>query len=158
MAELKQLVRIANADMDGNKPILHQLTRVKGVGKNFANMICALIGLDRQKKAGELSEEEAARIEKVLGNVGEFGAPVWMLNRRKDPETGKDMHVIGNDLRFIQDNDVKLMKKIRSYKGVRHSLGQPVRGQRTKSNFRRNKGKVVGYSKSKGKPAESKKE
>jgi len=157
MVELRQLVRIANVDMDGSKPIYHQLTRVRGVGKTFANMICSLIGLNKLKKAGELSEEDVNRIEKALSNTSEFGAPVWMLNRRKDPETGKDMHLIGNDLRFVQDNDIKLMKKIRSYKGVRHSLGQPVRGQRTKSNFRRNKGKVVGYMKGKSKPAASEK-
>ncbi len=71
-----------------------------------------------------------------------FGTPVWMLNRRKDLELGEDRHLITSDLTFTQDNDIKMLKKIRSYKGVRHILGQPVRGQRTKSNFRKNKGKV----------------
>ena len=41
-----------------------------------------------------------------------------------------------NDLRFVQENDVKLMRKIKSYKGTRHSSRLPVRGQKTKSNFR----------------------
>lgn len=155
MAEIGQLIRISGVDMDGTKPIYHQLTRVRGVGKNFSNMICSLIGLSKLKKAGELSEEEISRIEAALAKPGDFGAPAWMINRRKDPETGTDIHLIGNDLRFVQENDIKLMKKIRSYKGIRHSLGQPVRGQRTKSNFRRNKGKVVGYMKGKAKPAAS---
>ena len=51
---------------------------------------------------------------------------------------------------FTQDNDIKMMKKMRSYKGIRHSLGLPVRGQRTKSNFRKNKGKVLGVRKKEG--------
>ena len=67
-----------------------------------------------------------------------------MLNRRNDPEDGSDKHLLSSDLKFTVENDIKMMKKIKCYKGVRHSLGQPVRGQRTKSNFRRNKGKVMG--------------
>ena len=65
-----------------------------------------------------------------------------MMNRRKDLETGQDMHIITTDWDLTIDNDIKKMKKIRSYKGVRHMIGQPVRGQRTKSNFRKNKGKL----------------
>ena len=62
--------------------------------------------------------------------------------------------MIGTNVDFFEENDVKMMKKIKSYKGIRHSLGQPVRGQRTKSNFRRNKGKVMGVQKkSEAKPA-----
>ena len=56
----------------------------------------------------------------------------------------------GTTLSFTQDNDIKMMKKIKSYKGVRHILGQPVRGQRTKSNFRKNKGKVLGVKRKEG--------
>jgi len=64
-----------------------------------------------------------------------------MLNRRNDYETNENMHLIGPDIKYVQENDIKLMKKIRSYKGIRHMKGLPVRGQRTKANFRRNKGK-----------------
>jgi small subunit ribosomal protein S13 len=150
--ELKQIVRIAGFDVDGSKPIYHQLRRVRGVSANYANMICVLIGLQKSKKSGELSDEEIKRIEDAISNPVKYGAPVWMINRRKDPETGAEIHLIGNDLRFVQDNDIKIMKKIRSYRGVRHSLGQPVRGQKTKSNFRKNKGKVQGVVKGKNKP------
>jgi hypothetical protein len=59
------------------------------------------------------------------------------------------VHKIGADLKFTQENDIRFMKKIRCYKGIRHSMGQPVRGQRTKSNFRKNKGKVTGVAKTK---------
>ena len=65
-----------------------------------------------------------------------------MLNRRKNYDDGKDYHIIGGNLSFAEDNDLKRMKKTRSYKGVRHGLGLPVRGQKTRSNFRKNKGKV----------------
>ena len=70
-----------------------------------------------------------------------YNAPSWILNRRKNYEDGKDYHIITGNLSFAEENDVKKLKKIRSYRGVRHGMGLPVRGQRTKSNFRRNKGK-----------------
>jgi len=55
------------------------------------------------------------------------------------------------DLKFTKENDIKLLKKVKSYRGMRHALGLPVRGQRTKSNFRRNKGKAsLGVKRAKG--------
>ena len=96
-----------------------------------------------------MSEAETKRIEEVIVNPLKFGIPSWMLNRRKDMETGEDRHLVVNDLIFTQETDVKMMKKMRTYKGVRHMLGGPVRGQRTRSNFRKNKGKVMGVKKSK---------
>ena len=86
-----------------------------------------------------------------LSNPKKFNVPLWLLNRRKDPETNEDKHIITDDMRFIQENDVKILKKIKSYKGVRHMHGLPTRGQRTKSNFRRNKGNVIGVKRKKGK-------
>ena len=82
------------------------------------------------------------KIEDILTNPTNYGFPNWLLNRRKDPEDGASKHIISTDLSFTQDNDIKLLRKIKSYKGVRHSLGLPTRGQRTKANFRKNKGKV----------------
>ena len=49
--------------------------------------------------------------------------------------------------KMSQENDVKREQKTKSYRGLRHAIGLPVRGQRTKSNFRRNKGKAVGGKK-----------
>ena len=57
------------------------------------------------------------------------------------------MHLLTGNLTFYKENDIKRMKKIKSLKGMRHQKGLPVRGQRTKSHFRKNKGKVVGVAK-----------
>jgi small subunit ribosomal protein S13 len=65
-----------------------------------------------------------------------------MFNRRKEPETGETKHITTSQVEFIQKMDIDREKKIRSYRGVRHSLGLPVRGQRTRSSFR--KGTTVG--------------
>ncbi len=147
MVEFKHLVRIANTDIKGEKAILYALKKIKGVGVMYANMACYNAGIDKTKKAGELTAEEIKVLESALLNPE---APAWMLNRRKDPETGEDKHLIGSNLIFTKDNDIKSMKKIKSYRGVRHIQRLPSRGQRTKSNFRRNKGKAVSGLKRKG--------
>ncbi|GAF76521.1 unnamed protein product [marine sediment metagenome] len=140
--DFKHFVRITNTDLNGAKQIGSSLRQIKGVSFMFSNLICHLAKIDRKKRTGDLNEEEIKRINDVITNPLKSGAPSWMLNRRKDFETGKDKHLVVADLTFTQDNDIKIMKKIKSYKGVRHILNQPVRGQKTKSNFRENKGKV----------------
>ncbi|MDP3765180.1 MAG: 30S ribosomal protein S13 [Nanoarchaeota archaeon] len=145
--ELKYFVRIANTDLDGNKPIQHALTKIKGVSFMFSNAILNTVKIEKTKKAGYMSDSETAKIDEIIKEPLKFGIPSWILNRKRDPEDGMDKHIVGSTLTFTQDNDIKMMKKLRSYKGIRHSLGLPVRGQRTRSNFRRNKGKVMGVKK-----------
>ena len=142
--ELKYFVRIANTDLDGSKPIGHALIKIKGIGPMFSNAIIYAAGLDYRKKTGYLSDDEVSKLDDVIKEPSKFHIPSWMFNRQKDPEDNSNKHLIGTNLTFIQDNDVKMMKKIKSYKGIRHSFGLPVRGQRTRSNFRKNKGKVMG--------------
>ena len=149
--DFRHFVRIADTDLNGTKPIGSSLRQIKGVSFMFSNLICHLAKMDRTKRTGDLKEEEIKRINDVITDPLKFNIPSWMLNRRKDPETGEDKHLISADLTFTQDNDIKIMKKIKSYRGVRHILNQPVRGQKTKSNFRENKGKVhLGVKKKSG--------
>ena len=148
--ELKYFVRIANTDLDGNKPIYHSLTKIKGVSFMFSNAVLNASGIEKTKKTGYLTDEEANKIDEIIKEPLRFKLPSWLLNRKKNPEDNTDKHLIGSTLTFVEDNDIKMMKKMRSYKGIRHSLGLPVRGQRTKSNFRRNKGKVLGVKRKEG--------
>jgi len=145
----RHIVRIMNTDLKGDKHILDALRQIKGVGFMFANAVCVIANLDKSKRAGDLSDKEIESINTVLNNPTST-LPSWMFNRKKDFETGNDTHLFTSDLDFVQDNDIKMMKKIKSYKGYRHAYGQPVRGQRTRSNFRKNKGKVMGVHRSRG--------
>src|SRR3989344_4805767 len=151
--ELKYFVRIANTDLDGNKKIGNAMTKIKGISFMFSNAILKVAELDETIKAGYLSEAQTNKIDEVIKDPAKFNIPKWLYNRKKDPEDGADKHFVGPTLTFIQDNDVKMMKKVKSYKGVRHIQGLPVRGQRTKSNFRKNKGKVLGVKKKDGSKA-----
>tara|TARA_Y100000310_G_scaffold309173_1_gene353043 strand:+ start:281 stop:829 length:549 start_codon:yes stop_codon:yes gene_type:complete len=140
--EFRHLVRVAQTDLDGNLSLHMGLRKIKGVAALFSNMICSLAKVSRMKKVGDLNDADVAAIDKVLKDPKAAGAPSWTFNRRKDMDTGEDMHLITNDLLFVKDNDIKALKKMKSYRGVRHMQGKPVRGQKTKSNFRKNKGKV----------------
>ncbi|MBW3010692.1 30S ribosomal protein S13 [Candidatus Woesearchaeota archaeon] len=145
MAENKDfnpLVRVVNVDLDGNKAFYFALTKIPGVSYTFANAICKISGIDRNFKTGYLKEAEIKKIEKILEDPIGSGIPVWMLNRRKDPGEGTDRHILTGDIKFIKTNDIRNMQKIKSYKGLRHQWGLPVRGQRTRGNFR--KGSAIG--------------
>ncbi|MBI2145644.1 30S ribosomal protein S13 [Candidatus Woesearchaeota archaeon] len=146
--QFKHIVRIANTDLDGNRKVSDAIRKIKGIGFTFSHAICHLAQIDGAKKAGNLLPEELKRIDEAITNASKL-VPNWMLNRRKDLEDGTDKHLIATDQTFTQESDIRFMKQIRSYKGVRHSMGAPVRGQRTRSNFRRNKGKVIGVVKKK---------
>lgn len=145
-AGFKYLVRIMDTDIDGKRQLAAALTKIKGVSYAVANSTCIISGINKRKKAGELNEDEVKKLNETLGGTSKL-LPVWMLNRRRDVETGTDKHIFTTEIVVSNEMDIRAMKKIRSYRGVRHSLAQPVRGQRTKAHFRKNKGKGLGVVK-----------
>ena len=84
---------------------------------------------------GYLPPEQVERIKAIVDNI-DANMPIWMLNRRNDIYTGENRHLLGTDLILGVKEDINLMKKIRSYKGIRHERGQKVRGQKTRSTGR----------------------
>ncbi|MDR2623791.1 MAG: 30S ribosomal protein S13 [Methanobrevibacter sp.] len=146
--EFKHLVRISRKDVDGNKAIKHGLTDIKGIGLSLSRTIGIILGFDLDSKIGYISDDDIVKIENILKDPKKFNIPYWMLNRREDYATGETIHLIESDLDMILRDDLNRMKKTRSYKGRRHEVGLPVRGQRTKSTFR--KGSSVGVRRRRG--------
>jgi len=138
----RTITRIANTDLDGEKKLINGIKGIKGLGHVFANAIIKVTGFDPNKKLRELAPAEIQKIEEVIKNPGSFGIPNFLFNRIRDPDTGKDMHVSGTDVLTAAKFDVQKYVDMKSYRGWRHMLGQPVRGQRTRSHFRQ--GRVVG--------------
>jgi small subunit ribosomal protein S13 len=138
------LIRIYGYDIPGSRNLFAGLTRIKGVSWAVSNAICIKLNLSKTKKIQELSKDEIQKIEAFLKQLP---IPDYMKNRRSDFETGETGHFLGSDLDIKKEFDIKRLKKIKSYKGVRHSLKLPVRGQRTKSHFRLNKKKSGGIKK-----------
>ena len=142
--EFKYIVRIAATDLDGHKPTRYALTQIKGINFMVANAIVNYANVDGRERIGNLPDEEIEKISKAIETINDW-LPPWLRNRRKDIFTGKDLHLIGTEIDLTLREDINLLKKIRSYRGIRHERGLPVRGQRTRSNKR--KGLTVGVIK-----------
>lgn len=137
----RHIVRIANTDLKGEKPLFLALQKIKGVGENFARILCIISGYDTMTRTGDLSEQQASDIEAVLSNPSSYNIPEWVFNARREYESGDMLHLFHSDLDYKQDQDIKRKKKMKSYVGLRHQWRLPVRGQRTQSHFRPNGGK-----------------
>lgn len=144
-----RIIRILQSDIPGSKSLYAGLTRIKGVSWAISNAACKLSGIDKKRKVETLSKEDIQKVEEILKS---HKFPKFMLNRRNDFTTGKDSHLIGSDIDLAEELDVKRLKKIRSFRGWRHALGQPTRGQSTKAHFRANRKKGVGIKERKTKP------
>ena len=143
----EMLIRILSTDIPANKSTYAGLTRIKGVSWSFSNAACRVLGLDKNKKIKDLTEKE---IEIISGFIKKPALPNFIINRRKDIETGEQTHLIGTEVDLQEEFDIKRLKEIKSYKGLRHATGQPVRGQRTRAHFRHHKTVgVVGKGKAK---------
>jgi small subunit ribosomal protein S13 len=113
------MARIAGVDLPNKKRIEYALTYIYGIGLNNSRNILNSVGIDYNKRAHELSEDEAASIR---------------LELQKN-------YVVEGDLRKKVAMDIKSLMDIGSYRGLRHRRGLPCRGQKTKTNARTRKGK-----------------
>jgi small subunit ribosomal protein S13 len=111
-------IRIAGRDLPVEKTVAVGLTAIYGVGRKNAAVILAEAKIDAGKRIKELTAEEVTRLQKIL---------------EKKPTEG--------ELRSQVSENIKRLKSIGSYRGMRHSQGLPVRGQRTRSNARTKRGK-----------------
>lgn len=114
------IMRLAGINIPDNKRIDIALTYIYGVGRSNVRGILAKAQIDPSKRASALTEEETGKILKVL-----------------------DEQRIEGELRAEVLDDIKRLKEIGSYRGIRHVRNLPVRGQRTRSNARTKRGKRV---------------
>ena len=111
------MARIAGVDIPKNKRGEIALTYIYGVGKSRAQRVLESTGVDMNKKVSEWDDEE---IGKIRNAIGEF--------------------TIEGELRSETQVNIKRLMDMKSYRGLRHRLGLPVRGQRTRTNARTRKG------------------
>ncbi|KAL9115860.1 MAG: hypothetical protein Q9227_000228 [Pyrenula ochraceoflavens] len=142
------ILRILNTNVDGKQKIMYALTKIKGVGRRYSNLVCKKADVDLNKRAGELTSEELERIVTIIQNPTQYKIPAWFLNRQRDITDGKDSQVLANAMESKLREDLERLKKIRAHRGLRHYWGLRVRGQHSKTTGRR--GRTVGVSKKKG--------
>lgn len=160
-ADMRFIVRIAGVDLDGNRPVRQALLKIKGVGNSYANAVVNTLGLDPTAIIGKFSDADKTRLEDAIKNPASIGLKPFMFNRRRDPTTGDDQHLVGADFVATVKRDVEFMKRIKCYRGVRHFYGLKSRGQRTKSRgaaFAGRGGKTVGVVRGLAKQVAAKKE
>jgi len=143
--EFRHILRITDTDVDGTLKAPYALKRIKGISLSLANAILRKAGVDPNLRVGFLTEANVEKIEEIIEEPARYGIPTWLLNRRKDTETGKDGHVLSADLVLRTKMDIDQMKEIKSWRGYRHAYGLKVRGQRTKTTGR--SGKALGVKK-----------
>ncbi len=151
MVEREQIIRFVETNLDGRKQVGVAIRSIKGISFMLSNAVANVSGF-REKRLGELTEKEMDKLEDIILHPEKYNIPVWLYNRKREPATNINKHLTASSLEFAQRSDINEMKKIKSYKGVRHMFGLPVRGQRTRSSFRT--GGTVGVKrKDKGKGA-----
>jgi len=111
--------RIAGVDIPGNKRVPIALTYLYGIGPTSAGQVCDTLGIELDKRAQDLTEDELSRMTSFIDKN----------------------YVIEGELRRLEAANVSRLRKINCYRGVRHRRGLPVRGQRTRTNARTRKGK-----------------
>merc|ERR1712232_872308 len=111
-------------------------------GRRLAFVACQRAGVDPDRRAGTLSNEEVERIVQVISKPEEYKVPTWFLNRIRDPKDGSTMQCLSNQVDNKIREDLERLKKMRAHRGLRH-----LRGLHTKTTGRR--GRTVGVSKKK---------
>jgi small subunit ribosomal protein S13 len=145
------IVRVSGKDVDGSLSIPRALAKVKGIGHNMSRAMALVaeskLGITTTTEIGSLSEDQIAQLEGLIKEPLAAGIPWYLLNRNKDMETGKNMHIVSNDLIFNTRQDISRDIANGLWRGFRHQYGQKVRGQHTRSTGRT--GATVGVMKSK---------
>jgi small subunit ribosomal protein S13 len=143
--EFRHVLRVSGTNVDGTKNVVYGLTKIIGVGPSYAAAIVRAAEVRPNLRIGELSESEIQKLEDIMHDPSKYGLPPRLYNRRKSLDSGRDMHLIGPDATLSVKSDIDFMTDIRTWKGIRHSLGLKVRGQRTRTTGR--KGRAVGVAK-----------
>jgi len=154
--DFNHVIRIFNTNLHGHRTVLYSLTGIKGVGRRFGDAVIKRAGVDGTKRMGELSAEEVEKLVQVIERPLDFDIPAWMLNRRKDYTTGKDLHNNTNKWDFQVRTDIERLIKMRAHRGLRHAWGYKVRGQHTKTTGR-GIGKILAATKPGQKKGQKKK-
>jgi small subunit ribosomal protein S13 len=143
--EFRLVLRVAGSNIDGTKKVVYGISHIRGVGPSYAAAIVKATEIKPELRMGDLSEAEVQKLEDAMRDPAKYGLPSRLFNHRKGLDSGRDTHLIGADLTISTKTDIDFMTNIRTWKGVRHSLGLKVRGQRTRTTGR--KGRAVGVAK-----------
>ncbi len=143
--EYRHILRIMGTDVPGTLKTSYAIAQIKGVSFSLSNAILKKAEVNPDLRVGFLTESDLSKIENVIKELPKNNVPTWLFNRRKDSDSGKDMHLLSADLVLRTKTDIDEAKNIRSWRGYRHAYSLKVRGQHTKTTGRA--GKALGVKK-----------
>jgi len=143
----RHLVRIKSTDLEGHLPVSLGLSKISGVNRRLAETIVNTLNIPSYERIGSLTDATIKEIENIISDPIAAGIPKWMVNRRKDRQTGDDIHITEAQLILQTKQDIERYIRIRSRRGIRHSFKLKVRGQKTRTHGGR--GTTVGVQKKK---------
>src|SRR5207245_9479703 len=111
--EFRLILRVLGADVDGTKKVPFGLSRIRGVGPNFAQAVVKVARISPEAGIGSLSEAEIARLEEVIKDPAKHGIRSRLFNSRKDIESGRDMHLVGQDVVLRTQANIALVERIK---------------------------------------------
>ncbi|MES1917515.1 MAG: hypothetical protein MHM6MM_009230 [Cercozoa sp. M6MM] len=135
-SEFSNMLRISNTNIMGDLKVIYALTKIRGIGRRFALLALRKAEINPNKRAGELTTKEIDAVRTIIANPTAFDIPTWFLNRNKDMKTGRNLHLVSNQIAATLREDIERMKKVRQHRGIRHYWGYKVRGQHTKTTGR----------------------
>ena len=133
--DFSYIIRMADSDIDGLKPIAIGLASVKGIGVRTSQQLCRLAEIDGAKLGGHLEDAEQDRLRTTIDGYA-TNVPWWLVNRQRDLESNEDAHLVAMDVKMTRDDDISRLAGMKTYRGLRHRSGHKVRGQRLRSNGR----------------------
>merc|ERR1712228_128326 len=87
--EFQHIHRIQNTNIDGNVKALYAMTKIRGIGRRFSDLVLKKSEIDRTKRAGQLTADEIERMQTTMANPKNFKIPTWFLSRQRDIKDGK---------------------------------------------------------------------
>merc|ERR1712093_586031 len=130
------IIRLVNTNIDGKEKIMFALTRIKGLGRRFAGLVCRKGEVDQSKRAGEFSVEKLEKLMEIVSNAQSYRIPIWFLNNQKEYVSGTQTQASAAQIDGLMRDTIERLKKTRSNRGLRHCWGVRVRGQHTKTTGR----------------------
>lgn len=143
-ADFKHILRILNTNVDGRQKVVFALTKIRGIGRRFSDMIVKRAEINPAKRAGELTDDEVETVKAIIAEPRQFDIPDYFLNRQKSRLEGKMLHIVSNQVDSKLREDYERMKKVRVHRGLRHYWNLRVRGQHTCTTGRH--GRTVGLA------------
>merc|ERR1712167_337743 len=124
----REVLRLLGTTVYGKEKIMYALTKIRGIGRRFANLVCKKGEMGMSKRAGEFTVEHLEKLMEIVAHPQAYTIPRWFLNNQKEYKDGGFSQVAAAQVDGLLRDTLERLKRIRSHRGIRHYWGVRVRG------------------------------